>query len=78
MIAADAVQNMTRPGGALGQRKDRMMLQWHCGEDFDQGDAARITNAVIAHGRAEAVGGEMRPIGCFVRDGGRLVRTLTH
>lgn len=50
---------------------------WSVEPDPSEADVAVITDGVIEFGRAEAAGGDARPIGCFLRDGERVLAGAT-
>ncbi len=50
-----------------------MTLAWTLHAEAPAEDLDAISEGVFAHGRAQAVGGEARPIACLARDRGRLV-----
>ncbi|MFM7532678.1 MAG: GNAT family N-acetyltransferase [Rubrivivax sp.] len=50
-----------------------MTLQWIIGSEASTQDLDAISQAVISHGRSQAIGGDARPIACLVRDGEELI-----
>ncbi|MCP5181244.1 MAG: GNAT family N-acetyltransferase [Pseudomonadales bacterium] len=50
---------------------------WCIEDDPDATDVACISDGVFHFGRAQAVGGDARPIACFLREGDRIVAGAT-
>ena len=49
------------------------MHHWSVVEEASEADLAVLSEGVVRYGRALAVGGDARPIACFVRDGQDIV-----
>jgi len=49
------------------------VLEWQLTTAPDAADVAIVTEGVLSFGRALAVGGNARPLACFVRDDGELI-----
>ena len=49
------------------------MLDWKLTTDPDAADVAIVNEGVLSFGRSLALGGNARPLACFVRDDGALV-----
>ena len=49
------------------------MLAWELTATPDEADVTRVTEGVLTHGRALAVGGNTLPLACFARHRGELV-----
>jgi GNAT superfamily N-acetyltransferase len=52
-------------------------MDWSVEEHFSERDAHVISEGVLRFGRAEAAGGDARPIGCFLRDRGEVIGGAT-
>lgn len=53
--------------------QETSLLDWKLTTDPDAADVAIVNEGVLSFGRSLALGGNARPLACFVRDDGALV-----
>lgn len=49
------------------------MPKWSVGREFEDADLRAVSDGVLQHGRAQAVGGDAKPLACLLREDGAVV-----